>query len=120
MTLTPCADCPWRKDAPRRLWDRQHFLDVWRECQDDGTHVMLCHQAAKLPDGPRKNDLFCRGWALVLGFAAIGMRLLAMRGVVKPSDLRPRKGGPALFKTFAAMLRAQGIRPPERNRVRPC
>lgn len=41
----PCENCPWRVDAPRGYWDPQHFVDIFRNCQDDGLNIMLCHKS---------------------------------------------------------------------------
>lgn len=50
----------------------------------------------------------CQGWIRVLGFDAIGVRLLVMRQQVAFEEVMD-KGGPALFLTFAAMLQAHRI-----------
>lgn len=106
----PCSTCPWRKDAPRRHWDPTHFLEIWGNCQDDGTHMMACHASAS-----RREFLPCQGWLRVIGFEAIGARLAVMRGLATVAEVNDRKG-PALFRSFAAMLRANGIPLPPRNR----
>jgi hypothetical protein len=115
-TSSPCADCPWRKDAPPAHWHDDHFLDIWRECQDDGTHVMLCHKAAKLPP-ERRSELPCRGWVLVVGTDAVGVRLLLMSGRLKASDLNAAPNCPPLVGSFGEMMKANGVKPPRRNRV---
>ena len=118
MTTTklrrPCTSCPWRVDAKRGYWDPQHFVDIFRNCQDDGLHVMLCHKAGKLPVTER-DEVPCQGWIRVMGFDAIGIRLLAMRDKITVEEVED-KGGPELFPTFAAMLRANKIRLPKRSR----
>jgi hypothetical protein len=109
----PCADCPWRRDAPRGHWDPAHFTAIYRSCQDDGIGMMLCHHATKLPE-PARGELLCQGWVRVIGTAAIGVRLAFLRGLVTGAELVDR-AGPALFKTFDAMLRANGVPRPPRN-----
>jgi hypothetical protein len=113
----PCANCPWRVDAPRRHWDPQHFVDIWRNCQDDGTNVMLCHKSSALPEEER-GSVPCQGWIRVMGFDAIGARLLVMRDQVTMAEVEDRDG-PRLFPTFAAMLRANRIALPSRTRRTP-
>lgn len=108
----PCANCPWRLDAPRKHWDPSHFVEIWRNCQDDGTNVMACHKSTK--QRPR----VCQGWVRVLGFEAIGVRLAVMRGQVTTAEIEHR-AGPELFTSFAAMLRANGVPLPPRNRLVP-
>lgn len=109
----PCNNCPWRKDAPRSHWDPQHFRDIYRSCQDDGLHVMLCHKATAVPEEQRGN-LICRGWVRVMGCDSIGVRLLLIKGTITHEDLDVA-GGPELFKTFDAMLKANRIPLPARN-----
>jgi len=104
----PCENCPWRVDAPRGYWAPDHFESIWENCQDDGMHVMGCHKSSSA------NFLPCQGWIRVMGFGSIGVRLLAMQGKITAAEVEDDKG-PALFKTFAAMLRANKIRLPKRN-----
>jgi len=113
----PCSNCPWRVDAPREHWDPQHFVDIYRNCQDDGLHVMLCHKANELPKEQR-GDVPCQGWIRVMGSSAIGVRILALRGKVTPAEIEDTKG-PELFPSFEAMLRANKIKLPPRSRWRP-
>lgn len=121
MTTTkvrrPCSNCPWRVDAPRGYWDPQHFVDIWQHCKDDGLNIMLCHKAHSLPEEERLK-VPCQGWVRVMGFRAIGVRLLIMRQQITFKELR-KQAGPPLFPTFAAMLRANKIRLPKRSRFVP-
>jgi Family of unknown function (DUF6283) len=107
----PCDNCPWRVDAPRGFWDPSHFEEIYRNCQDDGMHVMLCHKSK-----PGKIELPCQGWARVMGTAAIGVRILLIKGTLTIAEVMDRRGQ-RLFRTFAAMLRANKIELPERNKV---
>ena len=113
----PCENCPWRVDAPRGYWDPQHFVDIWRNCQDDGLHTMLCHKSNALAAEDR-GDIPCQGWIRVMGFDAIGVRLLVMRGQATHEEVQD-KAGPKLFPTFTAMLRANKIPLPRRSKHTP-
>ena len=113
----PCVSCPWRVDAVRGYWDPQHFADIWRNCQDDGLHVMLCHKSHALPPSERVN-VPCQGWIRVMGFDAIGVRLLVMRGQATFEEVED-KHGPTLFPTFTAMMQANKIPLPRRSRSTP-
>jgi Family of unknown function (DUF6283) len=110
----PCENCPWRVDARRGYWDPSHFEEIWRNCQDDGPNVMLCHKSNALPKADR-GDVPCQGWIRVVGFDAIGVRLLAMQNKITIEEVEDRDG-PALFPNFAAMLRANKIKLPKRSR----
>lgn len=76
-------------------------------------HVMLCHKSGVLPEAER-GDVPCQGWIRKMGFDAIGVRLLAMQGRITVAEVEDR-GGPELFSTFAAMLRANKIKLPSRS-----
>lgn len=103
----PCANCPWRKDAPREYWDPQHFRDIFANCQGDGMNIMLCHNANALPKEER-GKLVCQGWVRVLGYEAIGVRIAVMTGKVADEEVND-KDGPELFPDFASMLRANKV-----------
>ena len=113
----PCSNCPWRVDAPRNYWDPQHFVEIWKNCQDDGLNTMLCHKSNALPEEDR-GDIPCQGWIRVMGFDAIGVRLLVMRGHATFEEVED-KAGPKLFPTFAAMMKANKIPLPRRSRTTP-
>jgi len=91
-------------------------VDVWKNCQDDGLNTMLCHKASVLPEEDR-SKVPCQGWIRVMGFDAIGVRLLVMRGQATFEEVED-KAGPELFPTFATMLRANKIRLPKRSKAR--
>ena len=110
-----CANCPWRVDAPRGYWDPQHFVDIWKNCQDDGLNIMLCHKSNALPQEQRP-DVPCQGWIRVMGFDAIGVRILVMRGQATVEEVED-KAGPELFPTFAKMMRANKVAMPRRSRA---
>jgi hypothetical protein len=109
----PCANCPWRKDAPTEHWDRQHFLDIWRNCQDDGLGLMACHKAS-LVAAPADKPI-CQGWVRVMGYKSIGVRIAMVRGRVTDREIKDRKGL-RLYGSFEEMLRANNVTPPGRNR----
>src|SRR5680860_1708435 len=98
----PCSNCPWRVDAPRGYWDPQHFVDIWKNCRDDGTNIMLCHKSNALTKEERP-EVPCQGWIRVMGFDAIGVRILVMRGQATFEEVED-KDGPELFPTFAKMM----------------
>lgn len=106
----PCDNCPWRVDAPRQYWDPQHFIDIANNCRGDGMNVMMCHKSTAMPGGGRNPQAPpCQGWIRVVGYAAIGVRILVMTGKVTDEEVNDRSP-PELFPTFDAMLRANKIR----------
>lgn len=110
----PCANCPWRKDAPRQHWAPDHFESIALNCRDDGMHVMLCHKAKRIPAGDRSAPV-CQGWIRVLGFEAIGVRIAAFTGRITLEEVEDQNP-PELFASFEEMLDANDITPPRRSR----
>ena len=72
---------------------------------------MLCHKSRK-----SRKKLICAGYAIVLGYDSIGLRLAALNGQFDPNDYDAN--GIALHPSFEAIMEAQGIRQPRRNRVK--
>ena len=106
---TPCNTCLWRRDAPLQRWDSQHFIDIWRHCQDDGRCLALCHHSR--PD----REILCAGAILVLGYHSIGVRVSARRGDIDLDDYQA--DGAELYRTVDEVLQANGVAPPPRNRT---
>ena len=76
---------------------------------------MLCHKSNALPKELRKS-VPCQGWIRVMGFSAIGVRLLVLRKQVSHEEVEDQEG-PELFSSFAAMLRANKIPLPKQSRA---
>jgi hypothetical protein len=101
----PCQTPQWRVDAVRGYWDPLHFVDIWRNYQNDDLHSMLCHKSKAAPKG----EVPCQGWIRSVGFAAIGVWLFVMRGSVILEEVEDHDG-PELFQTFTEMMVANKIR----------
>lgn len=115
----PCDNCPWRVDAPRNYWHPDHFTAIWQNCQDDGPHLMMCHKTNnQTPEQKATNELICQGWVRVMGDRAIGVRFALLTGKVTADELLDVKG-PKLFTGFKAMMKANGIPLPKRNKLIP-
>lgn len=108
--IGPCDNCPWRKDAPPRYWHDDHFVSIWSNCQDDGLSLMLCHKSR-----PPESQIICAGYAIVIGFESIGLRLAAAQGRFDPGEYSAN--GIELYSSFDALMKAQGLRPPARNAI---
>ena len=110
----PCSSCPWRIDSPTEHWHKKHFVDVWNDCQDDGLNVMACHCST------RRDLQYCWGWIRVMGFDAIGVRILVSQGNASVDDVESSSEH-ELYESFEAMMDAQGAffcdGLPDRNRM---
>jgi hypothetical protein len=107
----PCENCPYRKDAPRRLWHRSEFEDV---LEAEGTQfgkVYNCHKHAPLDESARG---FCAGWLLdqkKRGCPSIALRLALMRDKDGVAALEAvHATGLEMFTSVKAMCRANGVR----------
>lgn len=105
----PCANCPWRRDAPVGHWDAQHFKDISVNCRDDGMALMLCHKSNKVEGSP------CVGAILAVGLESIGLRIAVLQGKI---DLKNFSTDTPLYRSFEEMLRANKVRIPKRNRLK--
>lgn len=105
-TRSPCEKCPYRKDAPRGLWHPDEFRRLLASENEAMGRVYGCH---------KQNGRPCIGWLLdqrERGCPSIRLRLILLR---EPEAVRcmedSTSGGHALFKTVAAMCRANGVKP---------
>jgi len=114
---TPCENCPYRMDAPRRHWDRAEFEGVLRHEADIEAGVGFgavysCHKHGVLPEAERG---MCAGWLLdqrKRGLPSIALRLalISERGAGEALEA-VSDGGHPMFRTVKAMCRANGVRP---------
>jgi hypothetical protein len=77
---------------------------------------MLCHKSVNQPT--TAPPLICQGWIRVMKLDAVGVRLALVRNLITMEEVDDTDV-PDLFSTFRAMLLANGIRPPPRNRYTP-
>lgn len=112
---TPCENCPYRRDAPRRLWHREEFEKLLVSDGDQIGRTYACHKHIALPAAERG---FCAGWLLDQkrrGLPSIALRMALMQSEAAVAALEAvRSGGHRLFRTVKAMCRANGVRPRRR------
>lgn len=109
---SPCASCPYRKDAPLKLWHRTEFERLLAADADPLNGAMYgCHEFNKRPPESHRP---CAGWLLDQqrrGLPSIRLRLAlisipdARRCMEQLAD-----AGLSLFRTIKAMCRANGVR----------
>ena len=107
----PCESCPYRRDAPRRLWHVSEFLNLLRQEADPlyGS-TFGCHEGRKLP---REDQRMCIGWLMHQkknGTPSIQLRLQLMKDdalvdLYERIDAKYR----GLFRTLGSMCRANGV-----------
>jgi hypothetical protein len=112
----PCENCPYRLDAPKKLWDRSEFIDLLKNEHSEFGGLYACHKQAHLP-APERG--FCAGWLLdqrERNVPSIRLRMMiatsdaALKALEDVSD-----GGHKLYASLEAMCRANGVRVPDRK-----
>jgi hypothetical protein len=114
---TPCLSCPYRKDAPLRLWHRSEFESLLAHDADPIRGAMFhCHGEVKKPTVERA---MCVGWLLdqkKRGTPSIRLRLRLMTNEeAREAFDRVASGGAELYPTIKTMCRANGVRKTRRK-----
>jgi hypothetical protein len=108
---TPCENCPYRRDALRRLWHRSEFEGLLDAETAPLGRTYACHKQASLSAAERG---FCAGWLLDQkrrGLPSIALRLVLLRDPTAVVALDAvNDGGHPMFRTIRAMCRANGVR----------
>lgn len=52
---SPCANCPYRKDAPLRLWAIEEYRTLLEQDKEQFGKLYSCH---------KKNGTVCKGWLI--------------------------------------------------------
>lgn len=109
---SPCAKCPFQKDAPREHWAYEEYERTLEADRSQLGGLFGCHSHAALP--PQRQG-FCAGWALDQKRRGVPSIRLRMAMIADPSvedALRAvTDGGHALFPSIEAMCRANGVNP---------
>lgn len=100
----PCENCPYRLDAPRKLWAPEEFLALLVADRDPIGTLYACH---------KRNGRVCGGWlANQRGrdFPSIALRLRMLDDpTVATAATAAHDGGHPCFPTIEAMCRANGV-----------
>jgi hypothetical protein len=109
--LEPCKSCPYRRDAPRKLWAPIEFAKLLADDASQLGKVYGCHQERKLSLAEHRP---CVGWAIdqkKRDLPSIAFRILLTKKTASDwydkLDVKYR----GLFRTLAAMCRANGVSP---------
>jgi hypothetical protein len=111
----PCKSCPYRRDAPRKLWAPAEFINLLRQEADPiyGS-TFGCHEGRKLPSD-HADQRMCVGWLVHQKRRNTPSIMLRMR-LMKDADLdalyaRIDERQKGLFRTIESMCRANGVDP---------
>lgn len=100
----PCANCPWRRDAPVGEFAAQRYEQLRSAVGGPGAEagldapIFACHKSVP------GRDRACAGWLAVAGVDHLGMRLAVAMGRLPAEVLAPGSDWPELFSTFDEMV----------------
>lgn len=106
----PCADCPWRRDAPIGHFPAEAFRRLAASAYDMNETLFQCHST---DDG---RPLTCAGFLERGADHNLTVRMAYLRGNL---DLRDRSGGQTLYDDFVEMAIANEVEP-EDEALAPC
>ena len=94
--VTPCAECPWRRDVPTGKFSAERFIALASTAYDLAGTVFACHMSKE------EKEFACAGY--LKQSAAHNMRVRMAH-----LDLSKIKSPFKLFKTYRAMAIANGV-----------
>lgn len=97
---TPCANCPYRKDAPLAHWSVDEFIDLQNSENDYMGKVYGCH---------KKNGSTCIGWLMnqdKRNMPSIALRISLIKNNVKRKYLDSLYCKSEMFETVKEMINA--------------
>lgn len=110
--VKPCADCPYRLDAPAFKWHRSEFRKVLAAERSYFGAVFACHQHKERAPDDRG---VCAGWATDQkrrGLPSIALRVALIRDTeLQEAFERLDPTAVGLYPDVFAMCRANGVRP---------
>ena len=96
----PCGNCPYRKDAPLKLWDKYEFEKLLQTENQQFGSVYKCH---------KDNGGVCVGWLMKQkenGCPSISLRISLIKAGDIGSYLDSLSSPSPLYKNVKAMIRA--------------
>lgn len=97
---SPCGNCPYRKDAPLQLWDKQEFKTLLESEDDFIGKVYKCH---------KNNGSVCIGWLIDQdnrNHPSLALRMSLIKHNVTRKYLDSLKSEFEMFKSIKDMVRA--------------
>lgn len=96
----PCSNCPYRKDAPLKLWHRSEYQKLLRLESSQFGAIYNCH---------KNNGSICVGWfmkQLENGCPSIALRIAMIKRQPLQEYIKSLHSPSPLFKNVKAMIRA--------------
>lgn len=96
----PCSNCPYRKDAPLKLWDKIEFQKLLASENQQFGSIYNCH---------KNNGSICVGWLmkqLENGCPSISLRLSLIKNKIGKEYFDKLNSPSPLYKNVKSMIRA--------------
>lgn len=96
----PCNNCPYRKDAPLKLWDRSEYIKLLGEENKQFGGVYNCH---------KNNGSICIGWLmkqLENGCPNLTLRIIIISKKVGKEYFDSLNSPSPLYRNVRAMINA--------------
>ncbi|MGY3582298.1 hypothetical protein ACVIGB_000777 [Bradyrhizobium sp. USDA 4341] len=106
----PCAECPWRKDAPIGAFPPEAFRISADTAYDQSQRVFACHMSGS------DRSAACAGFLLRGADHNIGIRLRYACGDIDPDTV---KSDVDLYASYREMAEANGVAPND-PKLGPC
>jgi Family of unknown function (DUF6283) len=106
----PCAECPWRKDAPIGAFPAEAFRISADTAYDQSQRVFACHMSGS------DCSAACAGFLLRGAEHNIGIRLRYVCGDIDPDSI---KSDVDLYDSYREMAEANGVDPTD-PKLAPC
>ena len=98
----PCAECPWRKDAPVGAFPAEAFRISADTAYDQSQRSFACHMSGS------ERSAVCAGFLLRGAEHNIGIRLRYAGGDIEPGSV---KSDVELYESYREMAEANGVDP---------
>lgn len=96
----PCGNCPYRTDAPLKLWAKEEFIDLKNKENDTMGAVYGCH---------KKDGTVCRGWLIKQDekyLPSIALRIALSQNNVTREYMDSLSSPKPLYETVDDMIKA--------------
>lgn len=96
----PCKNCPYRKDAPLKLWHVSEYEKLKEKETDTIGAIYKCH---------KNNGNICVGWLLKQkeqNYPSIALRLIFIKTKITAEILDLFKSPTPLYKNVSDMIKA--------------
>lgn len=96
----PCSNCPYRMDAPLKLWHKSEYIKLLSKDGSDFGGIYNCHKA---------NGSICIGWLmkqLENGCPSILLRILIFSKKVGKEYFSKLNSPSKLYRNVKAMIRS--------------